>query len=223
MIWVIFALFGRTACMALAAIAVLLVAACGNGGKGPTAPTPFVSTSPWDTSVIYLVDGADIPGPVTVQLESLTEPPGREVLAAPLMVGFQSKFCMDAPNPTNSPFLSRMQIRVYTSVDGRTPGGGSAYSVEGPNHFEVANKSCATIKRMPVEQGGTPGAQFVFFWPGATYLLFAVKYGPWTNELFFPWSAERCPSFEEIARATSPPGCVLRKAYFLDYRWLIQS
>ena len=114
-----------------------------------------------------------------------------------------------------------MQLRVWTSADGVTATNPfSLYSVEGPNHFDVQNGLCNTIQRLPLAEGGTLGAQFVYFHPGAKYLMFDVMYGPWANPPnFFVQRGDPCPSFQNIASLTSPPQCVLRTAYFLDYRW----
>lgn len=225
----------------LACVLVPLVSACGGKtGDNPIGPTPTPTPTPQydpnvptpglDNNERRLVDGAGNPGPVRIRLISVNPAPGSAVVLVEafhaLFVSFKAEVCMDAvPNPTSSRYLSEMRITVFGSADGVSPMGPNLAQGEGPGIYHVSNGGCTIVKRIPVDQGGTPGNQFIYFGLGAKHLMFTATYGMGTSqEMTFNWPAEACPSFEVIARGPWPfppgtPNCVLRSGYFLDYRW----
>ena len=222
---------------------VVVTGACGSGEFGgivggpgaiiPTgpspdpAPRPFPVPAPGVSSV--MTDGSGAAGPVTVNLKYVFPGPGPVKPNGPggvLLVSWDSEVCMGlVPNPTNSGYLPGMRLVVLGSADGIRPLGPTLAVGEGPALYRVGNGQCVRVKRLPVENGGTDGTQFIYFQPGSRYLVFIATYGQnLSEEMVFDWPNGSCPSPEVIAKGPWPfppgtPPCVLRAIFPLGYQW----
>lgn len=216
---------------------ILFVAACGGSRtETPTSPTPSVPveetyqpdapTPGLDGSIKRLVDGASNPMPVTVRMTSVHPKPGsvlpENIVHQQWGVHFVAEFCMDpVPNPRNSVFLNEITVRPMWSQNGVTPLTNAEAHIPPGAAFQlpaltIPNGTCVTWRRIPVDLGGTPGQQFIFFYPGR-HLMFIAAYGGAVAPNLDEWP-NACPAPADIRNR---PVCIMRTvpAYDLGYQW----